>query len=79
MKENPLIIALDVAGADEARAIVKKLGASVRFYKVGLELYAAAGPAFVRELVAEGNQVFLDLKMYDIHEQVRRATVQVVR
>src|SRR5689334_8039062 len=79
MKENPLIIALDVAGADEARAIVKKLGASVRFFKVGLELYAAAGPAFVRELVAEGNQVFLDLKMYDIHEQVRRATVQVAK
>lgn len=79
MKENPLIIALDVSGADEARAIVKKLGTSVRFYKVGLELYAAAGPDFVRELIAEGNQVFLDLKMYDIYEQVRRATIQVAK
>lgn len=47
------------------------------FYKVGLELYAAAGMDFVRELKRQGHRVFLDLKLYDIGETVRRAVVQI--
>jgi orotidine-5'-phosphate decarboxylase len=79
MKENPIIIALDVESASQARELVSKLGHSVSFYKVGLELYAAAGMEFVRELTGAGKQVFLDLKFYDIDETVKRAVAQVAR
>lgn len=78
MTHDPLIIALDVATAAEARDLVRQLGDHASFYKVGLELYTAAGIDFVQALVAEGKQVFLDLKFYDIGETVKRATVQVV-
>ncbi len=76
---NPIIIALDLESADEARALVRNIGGACRFYKVGLELYAAAGRSFVEELLGEGNQVFLDLKMYDIGETVKRAVAQVAK
>jgi orotidine-5'-phosphate decarboxylase len=76
---SPLIIALDVATAKEARYIVQQLGDSARFYKVGLELYAAAGMDFVRELKSEGCQVFLDLKLYDISETVKRAVARIAQ
>ena len=79
MKTNPIIIALDVESAAEARALVARLGGSVSFYKVGMELYAAAGMDFVRELLGQGKDVFLDLKFYDIPETVKRAVAQVVR
>lgn len=77
--KNPLIIALDFESAGEARALVAALGPAVTFYKVGLELFAAAGMDFVRELKANGYRVFLDLKLYDIGETVKRATVQAAR
>lgn len=71
--EAPIIIALDVDSASAARSLVRAIGPRARFYKVGMELYAAAGSEFVRELIAEGNRVFLDLKFYDIGETVKRA------
>ncbi len=76
---NPLIIALDVETADEARSIVRSLGDAASFYKVGLELYASAGMDFVRELKSRGHRVFLDLKFHDIGETVKRAVVQISR
>ncbi|MGA2275891.1 MAG: orotidine-5'-phosphate decarboxylase [Bryobacteraceae bacterium] len=79
MNHNPIIIALDVETAAEARALVKRIAGRVGFYKVGLELYAAAGPEIVRELIGQGKEVFLDLKMYDIPETVKRAVAQVAR
>jgi len=79
MTRNPIIVALDLESADQARALVARLGGCVNFYKIGMELYTGAGVAFVRELVDEGKEVFLDLKLYDIPETVRRATVQVAR
>ena len=79
MSQNPIIIALDVETAEQARTLVAQLGTEVDFYKVGLELYASAGIDFVSELIAEGKQVFLDLKMYDIHETVKRAVAQVAK
>lgn len=79
MNDNPIIVALDVDSAEEARGLVARLGASIDFYKVGMELYAAAGMEFVRELLGEGKQVFLDMKLYDIGETVRRAVTQVAR
>lgn len=79
MNENPIIIALDVENAEQARALVKRLGDSVATYKIGMELYASAGMEFVRELTGEGKQVFLDMKFYDIGETVKRAVAQVAR
>lgn len=79
MNRNQIIVALDFDSADEARALVERLGNSVGFYKVGMELYAAAGMAFVRELMDDGKKVFLDLKLYDIGETVKRAVAVVAR
>jgi orotidine-5'-phosphate decarboxylase len=79
MTYNPVIIALDVESAADARSLVQKLGPQAKFYKVGMELYAAAGMDFVRELHDQGKDVFLDLKFYDIPETVKRAVAQVVR
>jgi orotidine-5'-phosphate decarboxylase len=76
---NPIIVALDVESAEEARRLVELLGSRVNFYKVGMELYAATGMDFVRELLGEGKEVFLDLKFYDIPETVKRAVAQVAR
>lgn len=79
MKENPIIVALDVESAGEARALVARIGPAVNFYKVGMELYASAGMEIVRELLGQGKDVFLDMKFYDIGETVRRAVAQVAR
>ncbi|HEY3441389.1 MAG TPA: orotidine-5'-phosphate decarboxylase [Paludibaculum sp.] len=77
MKHNPIIVALDVPDATEALGLVDRLDTSVGFYKVGLELFTAEGPPVVTELVARGKQVFVDLKMYDIGETVKRAAARV--
>ena len=74
---NPIIVALDVESAAEARALVTRIGSRVNFYKVGMELYAAAGIEYIRELLGQGKQVFLDLKFYDIPETVSRAAARV--
>ena len=79
MTRSPIIIALDVESASEARSLVRALGESAGFYKVGMELYASAGMDFVRELLAQGKHVFLDLKLYDIGETVRRTVAQVAK
>lgn len=77
--KNPIIVALDVTSAADARHLIRRLGDAVNFYKVGMELYASAGSAFVEQLIGEGRQVFLDLKFYDIPETVKRATTQVAQ
>ena len=76
---NPIIVALDVESAEEARRLVACLGNRINFYKVGIELYAATGMDFVRELLGQGKDVFLDLKFYDIPETVKRAVAQVAK
>ena len=77
MNPNPIIVALDYESAQDARALVQRLGPDAGFYKVGIELYAAAGMDFVRELIELSKNVFLDLKFYDIGETVKRAVAQV--
>jgi len=77
MPSNPLIVALDFESAERARELVDRLGDRIEFYKVGLELYTAAGMSFVRELRDRGKDVFLDLKFFDIGETVKRAVAQV--
>jgi len=72
-----LILALDVPSADEADRLMSRVGEAIRFVKIGLELYTAAGPDIIRRAVARGTRVFLDLKFLDIEETVRRATARV--
>lgn len=79
MTNDPLIIALDFDSADEALLLVNALDTDATCYKVGMELYSAAGPDFVRELVRQKKYVFLDMKFYDIGETVKRATAVVAR
>jgi orotidine-5'-phosphate decarboxylase len=79
MKHDPVIIALDFDSAREADDLVQALDHEAGFYKVGMELYAAAGPDYVRRLVDRGKRVFLDLKYYDIGETVRRAVAVAAR
>jgi len=74
---NPLIVALDLDSPQKARELVERLGGEVGFYKVGLELYATGGMDFVRELIAGGKDVFLDLKLYDIGETVKRTVARI--
>ena len=69
-----LIFALDVPSADEAKRLLGRVGDSVRFVKIGLELFTAAGPDIVRWALAQRKRVFLDLKLLDIGETVKRAT-----
>ena len=69
-----LIVPLDLPTADEARAMVERIGGAVSFYKVGLELFATGdGMALARDLKAAGKQVFLDWKLHDIGTTVQRS------
>ena len=68
-----LIVALDVATASEAQALVQRIGDAAGIYKVGLQLFTAEGPSFVRDLVSSGRRVFLDLKLHDIPNTVSHA------
>jgi orotidine-5'-phosphate decarboxylase len=74
-----LIVALDVPGASEAFALMDDLGDDVAFYKVGLELFVAAGADVVRELRSRGKRVFLDLKIDDISETITRTVAEIAR
>ena len=73
-REERLIAALDVASAEQAKSLVECLGDSVRFYKVGLELFMAGGMfELIDWLTKKGNRVFTDLKFFDIPETVAAA------
>ena len=74
-----LIVALDISDASDARRLVEKLGESVVFYKIGMELAYGGGLPLVSELAAAGKQVFLDLKLHDIPNTVERATAQAAK
>jgi len=66
-------VALDFPRADLALAMVERLGDACKFYKVGGELFTAAGPQVVQTLRALGKDVFLDLKLHDIPNTVKGA------
>jgi orotidine-5'-phosphate decarboxylase len=72
-----LIVALDVPGVGEAEAMVARLGDSVTFYKVGLQLVFAGGLAFAERLGRSGKQVFLDVKLLDIDNTVAGAVQSI--
>ncbi len=76
--EDRLIVALDLPSVDAARAVVGRLNGIVTFYKVGLWLIFAPGfEAFLDDLLGSGCNVFLDAKMFDIGETVRRGIERV--
>src|SRR5436190_13576788 len=77
MHRPRVIVALDYASAEEAEAFVARVTPEKCRIKVGLELYTAAGPQFVRRLTERGFKVFLDLKFHDIPNTVERACQQV--
>src|SRR5437879_2532477 len=70
---DKIIVALDVPTGKAALVLVGELANDVSFFKVGLQLYTTEGPAVVREILATGAKVFLDLKLYDIPNTVAGA------
>jgi orotidine-5'-phosphate decarboxylase len=68
-----LIVALDVPDARSAMRLVAELEGTCTWFKVGLELFVAAGPAVLEPIVARGHKVFLDLKLHDIPNTVAGA------
>jgi len=79
MKTNKLIVALDVDNTQKAREILSALRGIAGMFKVGMQLFTAAGPALVREIISSGERVFLDLKYHDIPNTVALAGVEATR
>src|SRR5712692_1533123 len=77
--KDKLIVALDVESADRALHIFDSLRHFVGMFKIGSQLFTAAGPTIVREIVARGGCVFLDLKFHDIPNTVAAAGVEATR
>jgi orotidine-5'-phosphate decarboxylase len=78
MKEK-IIIALDVSSREEAMHLVKDLRDTVGMFKVGSQLFTACGPQIVRDIVASGGRVFLDLKFHDIPNTVTHGAVEAAK
>ncbi len=76
---NKLIIALDVETVDHARRLVASLRGIAAMFKIGSQLFTAAGPELVREVIRSGEKVFLDLKFHDIPNTVAAAGVEATR
>jgi orotidine-5'-phosphate decarboxylase len=77
--KNKLIVALDVETAREALNLFNALKDVAGMFKVGSQLFTAAGPELVREIVRAGASVFLDLKFHDIPNTVASAGVEAAR
>ena len=71
--KDRIIVPLDVPTAQAARELIKAIGGTIGFFKVGNQLFTSAGPAIVEEVLASGSKVFLDLKYHDIPNTVRHA------
>lgn len=74
-----LMVALDYPDAGQASDLVRKLEGIPCYMKVGMQLFYAAGPDFVRDLKERGYSVFLDLKMHDIPNTVKGGSHSVTR
>jgi orotidine-5'-phosphate decarboxylase len=74
-----LIVPLDVPTLEDAAAMVERLGDSVSFYKIGHQLAFAGGLGFASELLAEGKQVFLDMKLLDIDNTISKGIENIIK
>lgn len=74
-----LIVALDVETAGEARELFRALKDVAGMFKIGSQLFTAAGPFIVREIVEAGGRIFLDLKFHDIPNTVAAAGAEATR
>lgn len=79
MKKTELIIPLDFSNSEAAFALARALEGLPVIYKVGLELFTAGGPSVVEKLISSGAKVFLDLKLHDIPNTVKKASAQAAR
>lgn len=68
-----IIVSLDFDTEREANSLVERLGPAADAYKIGLQMLTSAGPQLVRSLIANGKQVFLDLKLHEIPNSVAGA------
>ncbi len=75
--KDKLIVAIDVPTLDEARVLIRALHGSVGYFKIGLSLVPIGGFDLMRELIADGEQVFADLKLFDIHQTVHEAAARM--
>jgi len=79
MEKGTVFVALDVAGRAEALAIVAELRGLGAGWKIGKQLFTQEGPSLVKEIVAMGEEVFLDLKYHDIPNTVAQAGLPAAR
>ena len=79
MNKNPIIAALDVPTAEVALKLAKEIAPAVGAFKIGSELFTAAGPDIVRRVRDTGASVFLDLKFHDIPNTVAKAVASATR
>src|SRR6266404_888840 len=77
--KDKLIVALDVESANHALDLFAQLRETAGIFKIGSQLFTAAGPELVRQIVARGGRVFLDLKFHDIPNTVAAAAVEATR
>lgn len=77
--KEKLIVALDVDSAERALDLFTQLSGHVGMFKIGMQLFTAAGPDVVREIVKRGGRVFLDLKYHDIPNTVAMAAIEATR
>ena len=72
-----VIVALDVDSREKALAFLDRFSGERPFVKIGMELYFAEGPSIVREIKAMGHKIFLDLKLHDIPNTVKRSMARL--
>ena len=77
--ERDVIIACDFSSAEETFKFLDKFEGKKPFVKIGMELYYAEGPGIVREIKARGHKIFLDLKLHDIPNTVKKAMAVLSR